>query len=154
MHLYTERWNVGQKSTNNNTTLPDSWGIKCYRQHLVHTHTHSCFTALWILSRSGQPIHQLTLIVVINHPLSASSIYCKPWHPPCSITCLTVFLHNLCPSLLWSISSSGTPHNPHHTPYISSPNHCLLFAAHAHIIATQYDSKSHDHTEQHQQQLP
>jgi len=25
---------------------------------------------------------------------------------------------------------------PLHTPYISSPNHCLLFAAHAHTIAT------------------
>jgi len=27
----------------------------------------------------------LTPIVVINHPLSASSIYYNPWHPPCSI---------------------------------------------------------------------
>jgi len=25
---------------------------------------------------------------------------------------------------------------PLHTPYISSPNHCLLFAAHAHTITT------------------
>jgi len=30
-------------------------------------------------------IHPLTPIVVINRPLSASSIYYDPWHPPCSI---------------------------------------------------------------------
>ena len=29
-------------------------------------------------------IHPLTPIVVINHPLSASSIYHDLWHPPCS----------------------------------------------------------------------
>jgi len=27
-------------------------------------------------------------------------------------------------------------HSPLHTPHISSPNHCLLFAAHIHTIAT------------------
>jgi len=27
-------------------------------------------------------------------------------------------------------------HPPLHTPYISSPNHCLLFAAHTHTIGT------------------
>jgi len=27
-------------------------------------------------------------------------------------------------------------HPPFHTPYISSPNHCLLFAAHAHTYRT------------------
>jgi len=30
-------------------------------------------------------IHAFTPIVVINHPLSASSSFCDPWHPPCSI---------------------------------------------------------------------
>jgi len=30
-------------------------------------------------------INTLTPIVDINHPLSASSIYYDPWHPPCSI---------------------------------------------------------------------
>ena len=29
-------------------------------------------------------------------------------------------------------------HPPLHTPYISSTNHCLLFAAHAHTIATRF----------------
>jgi len=49
---------------------------------------------------------------------------------PVQFTCLTVFLHNLSPSDLWSTSWLGTLH------FIFSPNHCLLFAAHAHIIAT------------------
>jgi len=49
------------------------------------------------------------------------------------ITCLAIFLYNLSMSslvylLVWS--------PPPHIPYISSPNHCLLFATHAHIVAT------------------
>jgi len=40
--------------------------------------------------------------------------------------CAWKSLYNLCPSPLWSTSCSGTLHTPH----ISSPNHCLLFAAH------------------------
>jgi len=50
-------------------------------------------------------------------------------------TSVTIFLHNLSPSplslvylLVWS--------PPPHTPYISLPNQCLLFATHAHTIAT------------------
>jgi len=50
---------------------------------------------------------------------------------PVQFTCLTVFLHNLSKfSLIYILAW----HPPLHTPYISSPNHCLLFAAHAHII--------------------
>ena len=83
---------------------------------------------------TGRNIHPLTPIMVINRPLTASSIYYDPWHPPCSIHAPD----NLFPQsfskfflvylLAW--------HPPLHTPYISSPNHCLLFAAHAHSIAT------------------
>ena len=57
----------------------------------MHTHTHNHFTALWILSGTTwvsqyqKNIHPLTPIMVINHPLSASSIYYDPWHPLCSI---------------------------------------------------------------------
>ena len=52
---------------------------------------------------------------------------------PVHITCLAIFLHNLSPCplvclLIWS--------PPPHIPYISSPNHCLLFTTHAHTIAT------------------
>jgi len=41
------------------------------------------------------------------------------------------FLHNLSASHIWSASWNSTLDS-----YISSPNHCILFAIHAHIIAT------------------
>jgi len=37
----------------------------------------------WAGTRTN--IHPLTPILIVNHPLSASSIYCNPWHPSCSI---------------------------------------------------------------------
>jgi len=55
---------------------------------MTHTYTHK--TVLWLPGFClGQPkwastrrnIHQLT---PIGRPLSASSIYYNPWHPPCS----------------------------------------------------------------------
>jgi len=57
-----------------------------------NTHTHTAVSRLyrfcprqpgWAGTRRN--IHPLTPIVVINHPLSASSIYYDPWHPLCSI---------------------------------------------------------------------
>ena len=74
-----------------------------------NTYTHTTILCLYAFC-PGQPvwagprrnIHPLTPIVVINRPISASSIYYNPWHPLCSITCLTVFFHNLSPSFLWS----------------------------------------------------
>jgi len=70
------------------------------------THTHNCFTALWILSgtsrvsRYQKKHYPFTLIVVIKHPylLSPSTTI----HGVLSIqsTCFTVFFHNLCPSFL------------------------------------------------------
>jgi len=72
--------------------------------------------------------------MVINHPLSASSIYCDPWHPLCSI---------YMPDSLFAQSLSKLSlvyllvwHPALHTPYISSPTHCLLFAAYTHTITT------------------
>jgi len=56
-----------------------------------HTHT----TILWLSgfcpgqhgwADARRNIHSLIPIVVINHPLTASSIYYDPWHPSCSIT--------------------------------------------------------------------
>jgi len=105
------------------------------------THTHNRFTALWILSRTNRVSrylkkhspthtyrgHQSSLIY-------ASSIYYDPRHPPCSIYVLdslfpqSLFKFSLVYLLAW--------HPPLHTPYISSPNDCLLFAEHAHTIAT------------------
>jgi len=61
---------------------------------------------------------------------SAFSIYYEPWHPPYSI-------HVLCSLFPQSLSKFSLVYflawyPPLHTPYVSSPNHCLLFAAHAH----------------------
>jgi len=76
--------------------------IRLMHEHMhSHTTTHNHFTALWIFP--GQPgwasirrnIHTWTFIVVINHPLSASSIYYNPCILPIQFTCLTVFFHSL-----------------------------------------------------------
>jgi len=79
-------------------------------------------------------IHPLTPIVVINHPCLLPPSITIHGILPIKFTCLTVFLHNLSPSFLWSYLLLWHP--ALHTPYICSPNHCLLFAAHAHTIAT------------------
>ena len=103
-------------------------------------HTH---TTVWRLcgicprqpgwAGTRRNIHPLTLIVVINHPnlLSPSTtIYgILRIQSPCS----TVFFHNLSKfSLVYLLAW----YPPLHTPYISSPSNCLLFATHAHTIAT------------------
>ena len=53
--------------------------------------THNRFSALclWLPRWAGtkRTIHPLTPILIIRHPLLTSSIYCNPWHPPCS-TCV------------------------------------------------------------------
>jgi len=106
----------------------------------THTHTHNHFTALWILSGTSRVSryqkkhspthiyrgHQSSLICFIHLIWSTeSSLFnLQAWQSfPQSLSkfCL-VYL------LAW--------HPPFHTPYISSPNRCLLFAAHAHTIAT------------------
>jgi len=64
----------------------------------------------WASTRRN--IHPLTPIMVINHPVSASSIYYDPWHPLCSIhmpdSLFPQSLHNTL--LVW--------HPPLHTPYM------------------------------------
>ena len=104
-----------------------------------HTHTHTHTTVLRLHGCCpGQPgwagtrrnIHPLTPIMVINHPFfhlirsMASSLFNPRAWQYFSTICLQVFLDYL---LAWN--------PPLHTPYISSPNHCLLFATHAHAIA-------------------
>jgi len=80
---------------------------------------------------TGRNIHPLTPLMVISHPLSTSSIYYHPWHPPCStyvpesLFAQSLSKLSLVYLLVW--------HPALHTPYISSPNHCL---PHAHTIAT------------------
>jgi len=86
------------------------------------------------LSWYQKNIHPLTHIMVISYPLSASSICYNPWHPPSSIYMHdSVFPQSLSKFCLVYLFAW---HPPLHTPYISSPNHCLLFAAHAHTIAS------------------
>ena len=102
----------------------------------THTHIHTTILQLsrfcpskpwWAGTRTN--IHPLTPIMVINHPLSASYIYYDPWHPLCSI----YMPNSLFPQSLskFSLVYLEAWHFP-----LSSPNHCLLFAAHAHTIAT------------------
>ena len=70
-----------------------------------------------------------------DHPIFISFFYLPRYtDPPCSnyVLC-NLFAQPLSMSslvylLVWSL--------PPHIPYISSPNHCLLFTTHAHTIAT------------------
>jgi len=77
-------------------------------------------------STHTSPNHQPSLICVLHLQRSVD--------PPSSIYVLdslfpqTLSMFSLVYLLAW--------HPPLHIPYISSPNHCLLFATHAHIIAT------------------
>jgi len=94
--------------------------------------THNRFTAIWILSGATQVSryqkkhspthtycgHQLSLIC-----FNKSSLF----NPRTWQSFSTVSKFSLVYLLAW--------HPPLHTPYISSPNHCLLFATHVHIIA-------------------
>jgi len=68
----------------------------------THTHTHT------------QPFNgplswttQVTRILIIRHPLSTSSLYYDPQHPPCSIYMLDSLFH-LSPGPLWYSPWSGT----------------------------------------------
>jgi len=104
-----------------------------------HTHTQLFYGYLDFFP--GQPgwvgtwrnIHPPTPVLIINHPFTASSIYYDLWHPPCSI----YIPDSLFPQSLskFSLVYLLAWHPPLRTPYISSPNHCLLFTAHAHTIA-------------------
>ena len=117
------------------------WLLLVSAQSATHNNYYYYYYPVLPFHSLGQPgwaatrrkIHPLTPTVVINHPLPASSIYFNPCHPPCSIyvpdslfpqSLSTFYLVYL---FIW--------HSPLHTPYISSPNYCLLFAAHAHTIA-------------------
>ena len=64
---------------------------------------------------------------------TASSI---PWHPLCSIYVSdSLFAQSLS---RFSLVYLLVWHPALHTPYFSSPNHCLLFSTHAHTIATSF----------------
>jgi len=106
----------------------------------THTLTHTEFygSLNFVRDNLSEPVPEETFIhspiVVISHPLSASSILYDPRHPPCSI----YVPGSLLPQSLskFALVYLLAWHPQLHTPYISSPNHCLLFTAHAHTIAT------------------
>jgi len=50
--------------------------------------------------------------------------------------CLTVSFHNLSLQVFFGLPLGLA--TPLHTPYTSSPNHCILFATHAQTIATYF----------------
>jgi len=85
----------------------------------THTHTHTPVLRLYGFC-PGEPVPEETFT---HSHLSWSSIVPYLLHPstmihgilPVQSTCLTVFLHNLFPSFLWSISWPGTLHFILHT---------------------------------------
>ena len=72
--------------------------------------------------------HTTFLLLVWN---MSGSIFYDPHHTPCSI----YVPDSLFPQSLskFSLVYLLAMHIPLHTPYISSPTHCLLFAAHAQL---------------------
>jgi len=100
------------------------------------------FTALWTLSgttrvsrcqKNIHPLWPLTPILAINHPLSSSSIFYDPWHPPCSIYMPDSLFHNLCPSFLLSVSWAGTLHFILHT-FQSLSSFCSTCPYHRNLL--------------------
>ena len=86
------------------------------RMH-ARAHTHTTVLRLsglclrqpgWACTRRN--IHPLTRIVVIGHPLSASSIYYDIRHSACTIYMPGSLFHNLSPTFLWSASWTGILH--------------------------------------------
>ena len=97
-----------------------------------HTHTHNeqlLYGSMDFVQ--DNPAHSqllwLSIVPYLLHP--SNTIH---GIVPVQSTRLTVFFHNL---FKFSLVNLLAWHPPLHTPYISSPNHCLLFAAHAHTIA-------------------
>jgi len=99
------------------------------------THTHTTVLQLCGIC-PGQPRWAGTRrnIHPLHSSLSAFSIYYDLRHPPYSIHLLySLFPQSLSKFFLVYLLAW---YPPPYTLYISSPNHCLLFAAHAHTITT------------------
>jgi len=105
-----------------------------------HTHTQPFYGSVeivWDNPREPVPEETFTLshlswTSVISYLLPPSSVMIHSILPV-QFTCLTVFPQSLSKFSLFYLLAW---HPPLHTPYISSPNHCLLFAAHAYTITT------------------
>ena len=90
----------------------------------IHTQTQETFTQpltpIVVISQSSLSV-KFCFLHILQSMASSCSIYVPDG------------LSTICFLFLWSTSAW---HPPLHTPNISSPNHCLLFMAHAHTIAT------------------
>jgi len=114
--------------------------VVCLQMIAVLYDAHNHFTVLSILSGTTRVSrYQKKHFPTHTHrghqsSLSAFSVYYDPWCPPYAIH----MLHSLFPQSLskFSLVCLLAWHPSLHTPYISSPNHFLLFATHAHTIAT------------------
>ena len=105
------------------------------RKHThTHTHTQPFYSSQdFVRDNPGELVKKKHSPILTYRGHQSSLIYYDPWHPPCSI----YVRDSLSPQSLskFSLVYLLAWHPPLHTPYISSPNHCLLFATHAHTIA-------------------
>jgi len=109
-------------------THSDIATLHCTDETHTHTHTHTHTEPFYgsldfVRDNPGEPVqeetfthshldgHQSCLICFLQITIHGMV--------PVQFMCLTVFFHNLSPSFLLAW------HPPLHTPYISSPNHCL-----------------------------
>jgi len=127
LHIYIFAWLLSLWQHNVTTSPPQRHQHLVYTQHVTHTTvlrlSGFCLEQpRWAHNRRN--IQPLTPIVAISHPLSASSIYYNPWHPPCSIDVhawqsfstisLQVFFGlplGLAPSTSYSIVGQPSPQN-------------------------------------------
>jgi len=86
---YGDRENVCNKSEKRKRPL---FGFSTHTHTHTHTHTQPFYGSLdFVWDYADEPVpkkHSPThiySILIINQSLSASSIYCDPWHPPCSV---------------------------------------------------------------------
>jgi len=85
---------------------------------------------------SRYQIHSLPHILIISHPLSAFSVYYPIHSLVSSLFNLRAWQSSAQPLSKSSLVNILAWHPPLHTPYISSPNHCLLFTTHVHTVTT------------------
>jgi len=94
----------------------------------THTHTQPFYDSVdFVWDNPGEPVPEETIDPYLLHPSNMIHGIL-----PVQST------HNLFPQTFsqYSLAYLLAWHPPLHTPYISSPNHCLLLAVHAHTITT------------------
>ena len=113
----------------------------------THTYRQPFYGSLdFVRDNLGEPAPEETFI--LSHQLWSSTI---PYLLLPSITIHSILSAQFTCLFPQSLSKFSLVyllawHPPLHTPFISSPNHCHLFAAHAHTIATCFAVVSRLHT--------